>query len=108
MRRRLLTPTLPLTLTRTVTVTVTLTLTRCDGGARGDACVQQLMTRRHAELPLTGEEVLLLLQAAQGLQAEQVLHSLQLTSPNERPYRAGTALPTRRAGYTHSHPYTIH
>ena len=48
-------------------------LAPCSGGARGDACVQQLTSTRYAERPLTAEEVLLMLQAAQGLQAEQVL-----------------------------------
>jgi hypothetical protein len=51
-------------------------LAPCGGGARGDACVQQLMSSRYAERPLTGEEVLLMLQAAQGMQAEQVLDQL--------------------------------
>ena len=49
-------------------------LAPCSGGARGDACVQQLTSTRYAERPLTAEEVLLMLQAAQGLQAEQVLY----------------------------------
>jgi hypothetical protein len=71
-------------------------LAPCGGGARGDACVQQLMSSRYAERPLTGEEVLLMLQAAQGLQAEQVLDQLaradlQLEQLEQLQARANTA-----------------
>ena len=41
--------------------------------------MQQLTSTRYAERPLTGEEVLLMLQAAQGLQAEQVLDQLAIS-----------------------------